>query len=75
MTLEKELYDKAVKPAEFKGVSQDVLAPLTSQDFNLCYGESFSVWNLQAYSVLFHFVGGLVFVFFTFLSCITPHLT
>lgn len=46
----KGLHDKTVKPAEFKGVPQDILTPLPSQetlkafqDFNLCYGESYSV--------------------------------
>lgn len=41
---------KHVKPSGFKGVSQDALTPLTSQetlkafqDFNLCYGESLGV--------------------------------
>lgn len=34
----KGLHDKAVKPDEFKGVSQDVLTLLTCQDFSLCYG-------------------------------------
>lgn len=34
MTIVKGLHAKAVKPAKFKGVSQDVLTPLTFQDFS-----------------------------------------